>query len=159
MPGLVWIVGTDGRTLASRDGGLSWTYNQTDSSETEFDNASLISSTLGYAYDRTNGVIWRWNGEFVSANSTSFVPTDFSISAYPNPFNSTLSISLTLPAHEQVEITLYNLLGREVEVIHRGRLDNATLSYTVPPSLASGIYFLRAATATQTQMQKVVLLK
>ncbi len=85
--------------------------------------------------------------------------TEFSFSAYPNPFNSTLSISLTLPAHEQVEIMLYNLLGREVEMIHRGRLDNATLSYTAPPTLASGIYFLRAATVTQTQMQKVVLLK
>lgn len=158
VPGLVWIVGTDGRTLASNDGGLSWTYSQTDSSETEFENASLISSTLGYAYDRTNGVIWRWNGEFVSANLPP-VPTEFSFSAFPNPFNSTLSISLTLPAHDRVEITLYNLLGREVDIIHRGRLDNTTLSYTAPPTLASGIYFLRAATTSQTQMQKVVLLK
>jgi len=158
VPGLVWIVGTDGRTLASRDGGLSWNYNQTDSSETDFENATIISSTLGYAYDDSNGVIWRWNGEFVSANSPP-VPTEFSFSAYPNPFNSTLNISLSLPLYQEVKITLYDLLGREVDMIHRGRLDNTTLSYTTPPTLASGIYFLRAATTSQTQMQKVVLLK
>ncbi len=30
---------------------------------------------------------------------------------------------------------------------------------TAPPGLSSGIYFLRAATTAQTQIQKVVLLK
>lgn len=87
------------------------------------------------------------------------VPTGFTLTAYPNPFNSTLSISLSVPTHQEVTVTLYDLLGREVDVIHRGRLETATLSYTTPPSLASGIYFLRAATHSQTQTQKVVLLK
>lgn len=87
------------------------------------------------------------------------IPTELGMSVYPNPFNSALGISLTVPLNHEVTITLYDLLGREVDVIHRGMLDNATLSYTTSPSLASGIYFLRAATATQTQMQKVVLLK
>jgi len=86
-------------------------------------------------------------------------PSLFSLSTYPNPFNSTLSISLEIPLHQEVTISLYDLLGREVDVIQRGRLENTTLSYTAPPSLASGIYFVRAVTAHDAVMQKVVLLK
>jgi len=86
-------------------------------------------------------------------------PHVFALSAFPNPFNSTLSISLDVPLHQEVTVSLYDLLGREVDVIYHGKFDNSTLSYTAPPTLASGIYFLHASTSTQTQMQKVVLLK
>lgn len=95
----------------------------------------------------------------VSADDRPRIVEDFSLSTYPNPFNSTLSISLDIPLHQEVSLTLYDLLGREVDVIHRGRLSATTLSYTAPPELSSGIYFLRAATRTETKMQKVVLLK
>lgn len=81
------------------------------------------------------------------------------IAAYPNPFNSTLSISLSVPFHQEALITLYDLLGREVDVIHRGRLESTMLNYTAPASLASGIYFLHVQAGAQTAMQKMVLLK
>ncbi len=83
----------------------------------------------------------------------------FSLSTYPNPFNSTLAISLDVPLHQEITVSLYDLLGREVDVIHRGRLNSSAISYTTPASLASGIYFLRAASNELTAMQKVVLLK
>ncbi len=87
------------------------------------------------------------------------VPDQFEILAFPNPFNSTLSISLDVPLHQDVTVALYDLLGREVDVLQHGRLASTTLNYTAPSTLASGIYFLRASTATQTAMRKVVLLK
>ncbi len=83
----------------------------------------------------------------------------FLLSTFPNPFNSTLSISLSLPLHQPVTVSLYDLLGREVDVLHHGRLENSTISYAAPANLASGVYFVRAASGTQTVMQKVVLLK
>lgn len=81
------------------------------------------------------------------------------LTTFPNPFNSTLSISLSIPLHQAVTVSLYDLLGREVDVIHRGRLESVTISYAAPANLSSGVYFVRAATGTQTVMQKVVLLK
>ncbi|MBL0063265.1 MAG: T9SS type A sorting domain-containing protein [bacterium] len=48
------------------------------------------------------------------------VPQEFSLSIYPNPFNSTLSISLDVPLHQEVTLSLYDLLGREVDVVYRG---------------------------------------
>ncbi|MBL0062645.1 MAG: T9SS type A sorting domain-containing protein [bacterium] len=86
-------------------------------------------------------------------------PQEFSISTYPNPFNSTLSISLTVPPHQETMIALYDLLGREVDVIYRGRLTNSTISYRAPVGLASGIYFVRAEAGGRAEMRKVVLLK
>ncbi len=87
------------------------------------------------------------------------IPQHFPLSAYPNPFNSTINITLEAPLHSETTLTLYDLLGREVDVIHRGRLTSTTLSYTAPATLSSGIYFLLAANTTQSAMQKVVLLK
>jgi hypothetical protein len=87
------------------------------------------------------------------------VVEELELSVYPNPFNSTLRISLDVPLYADVSVTLYDLLGREVDTIHRGRLTAITLSYAAPASLASGVYFIRAATAIQSHMQKVVLLK
>lgn len=87
------------------------------------------------------------------------VVRELSLSTYPNPFNSTISITLDVPLHQEVKLALYDLLGREVDVIHRGRLNSSAISYTTPASLSSGVYFLRAASNELTAMQKVVLLK
>ena len=84
---------------------------------------------------------------------------EYSMSIYPNPFNSTLSISLDVPLHLDVTLSLYDLLGREVDVVYRGRLSSNTISYVAPAALASGVYFLRASTNSQSVLGKVVLLK
>ncbi|MBL0063311.1 MAG: T9SS type A sorting domain-containing protein, partial [bacterium] len=73
--------------------------------------------------------------------------------------NSTLTITLDIPLHQEISLSLFDILGREAAVIHRGRLNSTTLNYTTPAHLSSGIYFLRAATNTNSTMQKVVLLK
>ncbi|MBL0063313.1 MAG: T9SS type A sorting domain-containing protein [bacterium] len=87
------------------------------------------------------------------------VPQEFSLSVFPNPFNSTLSISLDVPLHQEVTLSLYDLLGREVDVVYRGRLSSQTISYVAPAALSSGVYFLRASANSQSVLGKVVLLK
>ncbi|MCB1060416.1 MAG: T9SS type A sorting domain-containing protein [Calditrichaeota bacterium] len=94
------------------------------------------------------------------------VPTDrpsiareIALSIFPNPFNSTLRISLDAPLHADVSVSLYDLLGREVDVIYRGRLSSSTISYVAPAGLASGVYFVRAESGAQASLVKVVLLK
>jgi len=84
---------------------------------------------------------------------------EFRISTFPNPFNSTLSISLDVPLHQEVTLSLYDLLGREVDVVYRGRLATSTISYVAPAAMASGVYFLRASAGDVSVLGKVVLLK
>lgn len=87
------------------------------------------------------------------------VVDELELSVYPNPFNSTLNISLDAPLHAEAIVTLYDLVGREVAAIHRGRLTSNTLSYSAPAALASGVYFVRAESRGARVMRKVVLLK
>lgn len=80
-------------------------------------------------------------------------------SIFPNPFNNTLSIALDVPLHQDVSVSLYDLLGREVDEVYRGRLAGNTISYAAPASLASGVYFVRASAGARVALAKVVLLK
>ncbi len=105
--------------------------------------------------------ILRFADTTASNNSAHYpdIPSNFEISAYPNPFNSTLSILLDVPLHQDVTLLLYDLLGREVDVVYRGKLSSQTISYVAPAALASGVYFLRAASGDESELVKLVLLK
>ncbi|MCB1059017.1 MAG: T9SS type A sorting domain-containing protein [Calditrichaeota bacterium] len=81
------------------------------------------------------------------------------LDVFPNPFNSTLRVTLVAPLNSDVSVLLYDLLGREVDVIYRGRLSSNTISYAAPAALSSGVYFVRASTSSQVSLKKVVLLK
>ncbi len=94
-----------------------------------------------------------------NANENPLFPHSFSVLAYPNPFNSTLSISLDVPLYRDVTLSLYDLLGREVDVVYRGSLSANTISYAAPAELSSGVYFLRAVAGDVSVLRKVVLLK
>ncbi len=99
-----------------------------------------------------------WDFRTSVSNEFEPVPESFAMSVFPNPFNSTLSISLDVPLHWDVTLSLYDLLGREVDVVYRGRLASSTISYVAPAALSSGVYFLRAA-GERSVLKKVVLLK
>ena len=77
---------------------------------------------------------------------------------FPNPFNSELTLTLSGFTRD-VRISLHNLLGQEVAVIHDGLLSSTQLHYAAPPSLASGLYFIRASSIEFSTIQKIVLLK
>ncbi len=88
-----------------------------------------------------------YNGELVKELKYS-VPlpiTDYYLSQnYPNPFNSTTNINYTLPQKSVVTIKIYDILGREVSVIHQG--EQVPWHYKVSfnaSALASGVYLYR----------------
>ncbi|MFA7418736.1 MAG: T9SS type A sorting domain-containing protein, partial [Melioribacteraceae bacterium] len=45
------------------------------------------------------------------------VPTDYSISNYPNPFNPTTTINYELPKDGMVTIKVYDIIGKEVATL------------------------------------------
>jgi hypothetical protein len=88
-------------------------------------------------------------------------PTDFTLmSAYPNPFNPTTTLSFTLPEAGKVSLTVYDVFGREVARLvdgcYQAGCHRATFSGDGFPS---GVYFANLITTERTLTEKMLLLK
>jgi Secretion system C-terminal sorting domain len=81
--------------------------------------------------------------------------------AYPNPFNATTRITIDLIASAEMQVKLFDILGREVMTIANERLTPGRHNLTVDAStLASGMYFLSVEQiGGAKRLQKLVVLK
>lgn len=79
---------------------------------------------------------------------------------YPNPFNPTTRLRLDLSQPSDVNITVYNILGRKVAELVDGRLDPRIHIFTFNASnLGSGLYFARVKTNNRIETVKMMLVK
>jgi len=84
---------------------------------------------------------------------------------YPNPFNPVTRIDFDLPRSSQVEISVFNLLGRQVVNLLSGTVGAGLHSVEWDGTdrtgrrVASGVYFYRLTTPTLSETRKMVLLK
>jgi len=88
-------------------------------------------------------------------------PTNFSLDEpYPNPFNPTTALNMSLPETGFVTVKAYNLSGQVVDLIKSSNMNagNHTLIWE-PSSLPSGAYIIKAEYAGQVSTQKVMLMK
>jgi flagellar hook assembly protein FlgD len=80
--------------------------------------------------------------------------------AYPNPFNPVTNIEYTLSQAENVEITVYDIMGRQVETIYNGFQSNGIHSIAWDASnKSSGIYYIQIKSNNIIKTEKVVLMK
>ena len=78
---------------------------------------------------------------------------------YPNPTEGMTSIPVLLPNRNRCQLSLYDLYGRRVAVLHDGMLDAGMLVFRFDArTLAPGMYFVSFAAAgrTETRMMFVV---
>jgi len=87
------------------------------------------------------------------------------LSTYPNPFNPSTTIALVLPADEHVALRVYDITGRLVRSLldedrHAGyseaRWDGRDDAGSTVPS---GLYFIRASSAGESETVRALLLK
>jgi hypothetical protein len=90
---------------------------------------------------------------------STFVPSSFSLSCSPNPFNSTLDIRYDLPRAQQMELSIYNLLGQKVATLFDGRKTAGAYREMWTPHCGTGIYFVTMKTKETVHTTKVVYLK
>lgn len=89
-------------------------------------------------------------------------PSHFSISApAPNPFRDQATFTVLLDSREEVQISLYDILGRRVQTIFTGTLEaNMTYPFSIDGNgLSGGTYFYRITGKRFTASKHVVLLK
>jgi len=78
----------------------------------------------------------------------------------PNPFALESTIGIELPEAGNVELTLYDTLGRRVATLWRGNKDAGY--YDVPfraDNLASGVYYYKLNAGKNTVVRKMVILR
>jgi Secretion system C-terminal sorting domain len=101
----------------------------------------------------------------VDGNSSNEIPLEFSIeSIYPNPFNPTTKITVSLPEISNLSVKIFNVLGQEVAILSNRTLAAGTHSFIFDAnevtSHSSGVYFVKASVEGKFhQVQKIVLMK
>ncbi|MDP6586148.1 MAG: T9SS type A sorting domain-containing protein, partial [Anaerolineales bacterium] len=89
------------------------------------------------------------------------VAASFSLSdAYPNPFNPTTTMELTMQVAGDIRVEVYNLLGQSVSTLTSGYRDAGIYNLTWDAAnVASGVYFVKAETVGFTKIQKLMIIK
>lgn len=109
-----------------------------------------------------------WTGILLTSLNTisSTVPENFYLAQnYPNPFNPSTTIKFSIPERGNVNLTIFNSLGKEVGNLINSVIDAGNFSYNFNGSnLNSGIYFYRLNYTNGTgnnfiETKKLVLLK
>jgi len=93
---------------------------------------------------------------------SSLIPDNYSLSQnYPNPFNPTTKINFALKTASDINLRVYDVLGKEVATLATGHY--AAGSYSVEftgNNLSSGMYFYTLTAANGFhQTQKMILMK
>ncbi len=79
---------------------------------------------------------------------------------YPNPFNPRTSIVVDLLEDTEVEITVYNLEGKEIARLYKGFLTSGTHKFSFDASeLSSGVYLYKVSTPRFSNTKKMILTK
>ncbi len=79
---------------------------------------------------------------------------------YPNPFNPSTTIKYSVPQSGFVKLSVYNLVGEEVNVLVNRSVNAGLHEVTFNAStLSSGTYFYRLEGAGSFQVKKMILLK
>jgi hypothetical protein len=95
------------------------------------------------------------------ASNESLIPNDISLEQnYPNPFNPSTVITFGLPEAASVNLTIYDLLGREIKVLVDDQLPAGThIANFDASNLAAGTYFYTLKAGNKSETRKMLLLK
>ena len=103
-------------------------------------------------------------GVITSAESyTNNLPTKFELAQnYPNPFSSSTSIPYQLEKESDVQVTIYDILGRVVRKFNVGQQSVGLYNVlwdgrnNFGQSVASGVYFYRLNADGESQVKKMI---
>ena len=79
---------------------------------------------------------------------------------YPNPFNPMTEIKYSVPLDNMVEIKIFNLLGKEIDMLSREykKAGSYKIKFNAG-NLPSGVYFCRVMVGEEMKINKMILLK
>jgi hypothetical protein len=89
------------------------------------------------------------------------IPDKFALyQNYPNPFNPVTRIRFDLPRSQDVQLVVYDILGRQVAILANEKMVAGTHEFQWhAEKIPSGIYFYRISAGDFVQTNKMILLK
>jgi hypothetical protein len=156
VDGMNLFAAADGVSL-SKDNGKSWI--AVDSGLMGWDVSALALCGDYLFAGNTLGVWRRPLSEMISSNSVNLATsTNQSISAFPNPFSQSSTITFSCAVSGAVEVAIVNPLGEEVARIFSGELGEGEHSFTWDASnYPSGVYLCRLEAAGASATRLVVV--
>jgi hypothetical protein len=120
-----------------------------------------------------NGMFWREPGDtsylWLESPTSVFddrseLPSQYlAATSYPNPFNPSATISFELPQAQNVRVSVYDILGREVAVLANGLFpageNQVQFNSADYSNVSSAVFFYRVETASAYASGKMILLK
>lgn len=155
------FAGTSNGMYLSQNNGANWIQKNQGFGSTPTIYSILIVNY--YVFAGTSNKVWkRLYTEIIDVKEiNSEVPKEYKLNQnYPNPFNQNTLIKFQCSKSAQVELKIYNLLGREIDVLINEKLKPGTyqVSYDAG-NLASGIYYYNLVTDEFSDTKKMIILK
>lgn len=159
-PSIGYLSGKD-NVWKSTDSGLNWfsIYNH---NAQELYSLHFINASTGYVCGDSGVVFKTTTGGVIGINPISTeVPNDYLLyQNYPNPFNPTTNIKFAIPKASFVKLAVYDILGREVEILVNESLTPGTYEVKWDASkVSSGIYFYRLNAENFSDIRKMSFIK
>ncbi len=121
-----------------------------------------MNGNIAYLADGDNFGIYECSGALdVIEDGQLLLPDQIIVNAaYPNPFNSTTTISYGLPVSGNVSLQMYNPSGRLIKTLFDGyKLSGIHATTLTANNLPSGLYFVQLNVSDQILTQKVMLIR
>lgn len=124
---------------------------------------AITNSRIHVTWAQSDGEIYYRRGTIVvtSVDGNPSLPKVFTLHQnYPNPFNSETIISYELPEPSQVILSVYDVLGREVQsLVSETQQAGAHQVRYSASRLSSGVYFYRLQTAKFSGVKKFIVVR
>jgi FG-GAP-like repeat/Secretion system C-terminal sorting domain len=136
-----------------------------------YDDNEIAESRFTFRKEGTNGPVSHelngWIGEnpALQSNESTYhtiIPSSYAMyAAYPNPFNPSTQLTVTLPKGSNLTVNVFNATGQIVTSLVSGQFPTGEHSFTFnAQNLAGGVYFIHADVPGKlSAVQKVVYLK
>ena len=124
----------------------------------------VLDASSGHLIDMVVDGETSWNNFGVSVINLSermIIPEEISFSsAYPNPFNPVTMLSFSVPSEMDVEIIVYDMMGRVVSALVNDIYEPGYHEVNWDASQqSSGIYFVKFQAGSYFTTQKLMLIK
>ena len=156
-----WTSGCEGVIHKTTNGGTNWMI-QSIASTSFLYSIRFVNPLTGWAVGAGGKILKTTSGGITSIKSNgSEIPAEFLLlQNYPNPFNPATTIKFDIAASSFVNLRVYNILGKEIEVLVNEQMNPG--SYNVDwdaSNYPSGVYIYKMISGNFIQTKKMILIK
>ena len=154
--------GYSGRIIVTTNGGTNWII-PTNNAGSPLTCVYYLNQNVLWSAGESGVIIKSTTGGISYSGNTNVIqiPVKFHLyQNYPNPFNPVTNIRFELPESDIVNIKIFDITGRLVEVLYNGYLNAGTYTRQWNASAySSGIYLYQIRTGKFTESKKMVFAK